>query len=138
MDEGDEMCAGHVVVEEGENMGDLLDLRPLCLPSDIAIFGRMITLAELFQLKLCVAASVSVHCAGSQESDWRRKKRKRSGDRITNESISGPEKLEPLLPTSMSFPVKEIQSKPFDGQKPGTSGLRKRCVSLQRPGAFRG
>ena len=33
---------------------------------------------------------------GSTEIDWRRKKRKRSGDRITNESISTLEKLEPL------------------------------------------
>jgi hypothetical protein len=30
--------------------------------------------------------------------------------------------------TLMSYQTKEIPTKPFDGQKPGTSGLRKRYV----------
>ena len=36
----------------------------------------------------------------------------------------------PLLPafTEMSFKTIEIATKPFEGQKPGTSGLRKRLV----------
>lgn len=34
---------------------------------------------------------------------------------------------------TMSFPIQEISTKPFEGQKPGTSGLRKRWELLSDP-----